>query len=374
MSDCQTNSIDPYAWHVAPPGMRSRSLYPRDFGIDHGVKRITCGVCGGPGVYQHRRLSEFEWEVRRRSLKGWIYAKWVKRQPKPPPPPKPPEPVKEPACKPIGKRLILRPRKRPIAKPRPLEFCRGYGYIRYSKQERGDPNNDPQYQVKGIEEYYSKQANTPKWERFFQDNCSGYSYDLEDRPAGQQLLDILRPGDWLVIWHPYRLGRQMDDVMHNIRFFRRAGVVLKIVTIPSVDDFNSLMGDIVLFGMALGAQLQSESISQYTKAAIKRHKEMGRVWKPTGDRIPYKLGCRIEQRGLTHQGNPAYYAIPDDNVVAFYGHMAQLREQGYDWDTIAEAVNGVSTPDKRKYKPKHVKEAVLWFRENHGVDSSSRSA
>lgn len=325
---------NPHDWHYPPPDSNGH-----------------CTICGGPSNgknpsanirIQHRQTDDW-WEIRKSSNTGWVYSE--PKRPKPPAPPKPPPPVKEPEpLPPQGHRFttLLRPRKRKILTPKPFDQCRAYGYTRYSHEEERDPHNRPEYQLKEIEAFYKLQSPRPQWGRFFHDECSGHSYDLEDRPAGADLLNVLEPGDWLIIFHPYRLGRRMDDVMSNVRFLRRTNVTLKIVTIPSITDWNTPIGDITLFGMALGAQLQSESISQYTKAAMKRLKDMGRVMDGR-HRVPY--GCKLVVRGETRRKNPAYWAVEDPELIEQYRMMYEKLAEGYSYREIVDAARQAGWTD-----------------------------
>jgi hypothetical protein len=359
----------PADWHVPPPGSNGHCLL---CGAATTRGQVLGKFGGSLTAKSHRQMGK-RYEYRKRSntsRTGWVIAYHYRPKPKPPKPIKPPVLTKEPPLMLNGPRFrtMVRPKKRPIITPRPFEQCRAYGYTRYSHEENRELSNNPEYQKKEIERFYHIQAPRPEWGRFFHDECSGWAYDLEDRPAGADLLNILQAGDWLIIFHPYRIGRQMDDVMHNIRFFRRTGVVLKIVTIPSMPDFNTYLGDIMLFGMALGAQLQSQSISEYTKAALKHHREMGRCNLNSSFSIPF--GCRAEERGKTRTGKPAYYAVPDDSVCTQYAHFLDLYNRGYSWEVIAETANkcGWERSPGRPWRDYEVRKAVKWYAAKIGVE------
>jgi putative DNA-invertase from lambdoid prophage Rac len=58
---------------------------------------------------------------------------------------------------------------------------------------------------------------------------SGVNTAFAHRPGGARLLDILRPGDVLVVRWVDRLGRNYQDVTDTIRTLMRRGVVIQTV-------------------------------------------------------------------------------------------------------------------------------------------------
>ena len=111
------------------------------------------------------------------------------------------------------------------------------------------------------------------------DGVSGVSTRLADRPEGKRLLDILRPGDTLVVRWVDRLGRNYQDVTDTIRDFMRQGVVVRTVINDmtfdgaTTDPMKQAVRDTLISFMAAMAQAQAEATKEAQKAGIAAHKD-----------------------------------------------------------------------------------------------------
>lgn len=116
------------------------------------------------------------------------------------------------------------------------------------------------------------------------DGISGVSTRFQDREGGKRLLDILRPGDTLVVRWVDRLGRNYQDVTETIREFMRRGVVIRTVINNMVfdgstsDPMQKAVRDALIGFMAATAQAQAEATKEAQKAGIAHAKEQDRKY------------------------------------------------------------------------------------------------
>ncbi|WP_225767254.1 recombinase family protein [Inquilinus sp. Marseille-Q2685] len=107
---------------------------------------------------------------------------------------------------------------------------------------------------------------------------SGVNTAFAHRPGGARLLDILRPGDVLVVRWVDRLGRNYQDVTDTIRELMRRGVVVKTVINRMVfdgataDPIQQAVRDALIGFMAATAQAQAEATKEAQRAGIEHAK------------------------------------------------------------------------------------------------------
>jgi len=133
-----------------------------------------------------------------------------------------------------------------------------------------------------------------KLDRVIEDHgVSGVSVCFADRPGGARVLDILRPGDVLVVRWVDRLGRNYKDVTDTIRALMRQGVVVRTVINAmafdgsTTDPMEQAVRDALIGFMAATAQAQAEAMKEARRVGIEHakaggHKYLGRA--PSYDR------------------------------------------------------------------------------------------
>jgi putative DNA-invertase from lambdoid prophage Rac len=103
---------------------------------------------------------------------------------------------------------------------------------------------------------------------------SGVNTAFAHRPGGARLLDILRPGDVLVVRWVDRLGRNYQDVTDTIRTLMRRGVVIQTVINrmtfdgSTTDPIQQAVRDALIAFMAATAQAQAEATKEAQRAGI----------------------------------------------------------------------------------------------------------
>ncbi len=111
------------------------------------------------------------------------------------------------------------------------------------------------------------------------DGVSAYSVTFAQRPGGARVLDVLRPGDVLVVRWVDRLGRDYDDATDTLRKLMARGVVVKTIINGLVfdgatrDPIQKAMRDMVIAFMAGLSQAQTEATKAAQKAGIAHAKE-----------------------------------------------------------------------------------------------------
>lgn len=103
---------------------------------------------------------------------------------------------------------------------------------------------------------------------------SGVSVPFADREGGARVLDILRPGDTLVVRWVDRLGRNYRDVTGTIRKLMDMGVVVRTVINnftfdgATKDPMQQAIRDALIGFMAASAEAQAEATAEARDAGI----------------------------------------------------------------------------------------------------------
>lgn len=174
-----------------------------------------------------------------------------------------------------------------------------YGYVRVSTNEQ---NTDRQMIV--LQDYAKR--NNLEYDYIFEDKVSGRSYD---RPAYQEMKELLEEGDTVVIKELDRLGRDWRGNDEEYRWFEENRVNLividqEIISIKFAENetedlMNRLIRDITKTLLNYTAQAEREQISRRTKegmeAARKRGKQIGAERKHD-----YAKVIELREKGMTY--------------------------------------------------------------------------
>jgi putative DNA-invertase from lambdoid prophage Rac len=103
-----------------------------------------------------------------------------------------------------------------------------YGYTRVStaEQTEGGSLGEQRRRIEGAAMVLGLEV-----ERFFEDGGVSGAKALADRAEGRRLLEVLRPGDTMVVAKLDRFARNAADALAQAEAFKRAGVDLIIVDI-----------------------------------------------------------------------------------------------------------------------------------------------
>ncbi|CAG2162064.1 unnamed protein product [Oppiella nova] len=119
-------------------------------------------------------------------------------------------------------------------------------------------------------------------DRIFTDH--GISGASNERPGLQQAMDILQPGDTLIVWRLDRLGRSLVQLVEHVSSLGNQGIEFKSLT-ESIDTASP--GGKLLFHMiAALAEFERSLISERTKAGMAAAKLRGKhIGRPKKSKI-----------------------------------------------------------------------------------------
>ena len=104
-----------------------------------------------------------------------------------------------------------------------------FGYVRVSTREQNLAR-----QIDNLKKY------VPDERDIYADKVSGK--DLY-RPAYQTLRQMVRSGDTLYVHEMARLGRNKEDILQELRYYKEKGVIVRILNLPTTLVDYSIYGD-----------------------------------------------------------------------------------------------------------------------------------
>ncbi len=149
-----------------------------------------------------------------------------------------------------------------------------FGYIRVSTKEQNLAR-----QIDNLKKY------VPDERDIYADKQSGK--DLY-RPAYQTLRQMVRRGDTVYVHEMARLGRNKDDILQELRYYKDKGVILRILNLPTTLIDYSAYGDnkmqrillemvnnILIEVLATMAETEREEIRKRQTEGIKSARKRG---------------------------------------------------------------------------------------------------
>ena len=103
----------------------------------------------------------------------------------------------------------------------------------------------------------------------------GVSGSQRSRPAFDQALEALKPGDTLMVWRLDRMGRSLMHLIEINKCFRERGIFFESLT--EKIDTSTPMGEFVFHILGAVAQLEREIIRERTLAGLAVAAENGRT-------------------------------------------------------------------------------------------------
>lgn len=107
--------------------------------------------------------------------------------------------------------------------------------------------------------------------RMFIDHASG---KLEHRPALDAMLELLRPGDTIVVWRLDRLGRSIKHLLEMVALLESRGVGLK--SLHESIDTTTPTGRLTLHLFASIAEFERDLLVERTQAGLAVARRLGR--------------------------------------------------------------------------------------------------
>jgi len=159
-----------------------------------------------------------------------------------------------------------------------------YGYARFSHRRRLDKFDkvdsvaDQEIRIRAFFEML-KAERILEWGGMFSEPLaqSAHKRRFSRRPAGRELVAILRPGDQLCVDRYYRLFRDMEDFAHQRRWFAERGIGLHIVSFLGLSmDANSLGAEMMFVMYEAFGEFESQMKSELVRAAKASLRSRGR--------------------------------------------------------------------------------------------------
>lgn len=152
---------------------------------------------------------------------------------------------------------------------------------------------------------------------------------MDNRPALNQALAAIKPGNALVFYSLSRLGRSTRDILAISDQLQACKA--DMVSLSEQFDTTTAAGKLMFGMLALLAEFERGLVSERTKMALAQKKATGEVYSP----IPY--GYREIEGRLVEVSKEA-------GVVA---DILRKRDQGRSYDAIASELNANGIPSKR---------------------------
>lgn len=109
-------------------------------------------------------------------------------------------------------------------------------------------------------------------DKMFADQTSGVK---SSRPGLDQLLEIMRPGDTIVVWRLDRLGRSLKDLISLIDRFKNEHI--GFVSIEEKIDTTTVMGEFMFHMMGALAQFERGLTIERVQAGLQAARARGRM-------------------------------------------------------------------------------------------------
>ena len=139
-----------------------------------------------------------------------------------------------------------------------------YGYTRISTNSTKQDNTR---QINKIIEYL-KSRGINSGITFFNDEITGKTFD---RPQLNKLMDVVAVGDEVVIYQLDRLGRKKEGIKEALETFKRRGVIVRVLDIPTtLQDFTGMDSGLAKTVMELINNLMIEIAGAFAEAEAER--------------------------------------------------------------------------------------------------------
>jgi DNA invertase Pin-like site-specific DNA recombinase len=220
-----------------------------------------------------------------------------------------------------------------------------YGYPRVSTKKQVKSQLGLRAQQRMIEDYYRLRLRAQKvrWGRLYADKgVSAYRQRLIHRPNGRKLMEILEPGDHVIVPKVDRAFRSSADCMLTLTLWQDRGVHVHLLDL-GVDTTTS-SGRMVAGIMAQIAEWESQRIGERIKEALEERRAQGRA---TNSQPPVGYKQRRKRWEPCHA----------ERRLA--RRMLARRKAGESASQIAEALNREGRRNRRR-RPWNIDSVLRW--------------
>lgn len=144
------------------------------------------------------------------------------------------------------------------------DYMAVYGYTRISTNSTKQDNTR---QINGIMNYL-KSRGINSGIKFFNDEITGKTFK---RPAFDQLKNEVVAGDEVIIYQLDRLGRKKEGIKEALEWFKKRGVIVRVLDIPTtLQDFAGMDSGVAKTIMDLINNLMIEMAGAFAEAEAER--------------------------------------------------------------------------------------------------------
>lgn len=191
------------------------------------------------------------------------------------------------------------------------------GYTRVSTLEQDTALQVTALRTAGVQAY---------WE----DQVSG----VVDRPALEELLNLLQPGDVLVFYKLDRLARSLGDLIRIEDRVRKAGATLRSLTEPI--ETVSPVGRFIFQMLGAFAEFERNVIKQRCADGMAEAMRRGVKFGRKRRRFDYEEAFRMRNNGMSYTEIAAHFDVHRSHVFSAVRRVTK---------EIAETRNAVTTSD-----------------------------
>lgn len=191
------------------------------------------------------------------------------------------------------------------------------------------------------------------WAGVYGDPATSGKTEFALRKEAAKLLEVLKPGDHLIVVRMDRLGRNMFDVIRTLESLCARDVAIHIIQYAGGQalELNSAMGKILAALLAGFAELHRQMIADATRDAHAHRRAAGL---PTNQSCPY--GTKLEK---TSSGT---VLVPDKYEQDIIKTALMLNRKGVPYNEIAKrfAEKGLKTKGWA-WSERRLARAVRWY-------------
>ncbi len=174
--------------------------------------------------------------------------------------------------------------------------------------------------------------------QIFVDSGEGGPPPFAGRPASSKLLEILRPGDHIIVTRVDRGFRNLADFLHWFDSWLQTGIRLYVVDFGgnSIDPATPI-GKLLFQVLALLAEWEHGQI-------VERHKAINAHFRSQGLTVNGFNGVKIGFRPVKNTKGKGFFIVPDPRARKIMGQVYDWWQDGQTHDAIRQHLRAIKAP------------------------------